>query len=74
MLGQYIPIGGNVELFKPTPSPTTITSSLHCVGLGVQPCVVRSFQVLYLFTNNIYTHASIILINSLVVVNSQKTD
>jgi hypothetical protein len=27
MLGQYIPIGGNVELFKPTPSSTTITSS-----------------------------------------------
>ncbi len=74
MLGQNIPIGGNVELFKPTPSPTTITSSWHCAGLWVQPCVVRAFQVLYIFTNNIYSYASIVLINSLVIVNSWKTN
>lgn len=74
MLGQYIPIGGNVELFKPTPSSTTITSSWHCVGLWVQPCVVRTFQVLYIFTNNKYSCSSIILINSLVIVNNWKTD
>jgi hypothetical protein len=46
MLGQYIPIGGNVKLFKPTPSPSP---SAHDIVWGCECSHVLS-EIFKFFT------------------------